>query len=150
MTTSFEPILGWRVWHVEPGADGARLLSWSQSAEWPVARRMDAGCRAPLGLGWRRPAHGAPRAGHRCGIYAFRERADAERLLLEAGPAGAGRGRLAAALGRVSLWGRVFENTRGWRAEFAYPYDLLLFGGDQRLAAELRAGYAVDVMLADA
>ena len=51
------------------------------------------------------------------------------------------------ALGRVSLWGRVIENVDGWRAQYAYPYDLLLLGGDQAQASELRRRYAVDVEL---
>lgn len=147
--TSIEPILGWRVWHVDPGAGQPRLCSWSQSAEWPARRRMEAGCRALLGLRWRARGHGAPRAGHRCGIYAFHERRDAEALLRELGPVGAAAGRLPAAIGRVSLWGRVIENTGGWRGEFAYPYDVVLFGADASLAAELRSRYAVDVSLGD-
>jgi hypothetical protein len=111
---------------------------------------MEAGCRKLLGLGWRDKSHGAPRPGHVCGIYAFRERGQAEELLHQFGPVGAGANRLPAALGRVSLWGRVIENTGGWRAQFAYPYDLVLHGGDAELAAELRRRYAVDVSLAPA
>ena len=52
------------------------------------------------------------------------------------------------ALGLVSLWGRVVENVDGWRAEFAYPYDLTLVGGDDALARDLRRRYLVDVGLA--
>jgi len=51
------------------------------------------------------------------------------------------------ALGRVSLWGRVIETERGFRAERAYPYDLLLLGGTEQLARRLRSRYAVDVSL---
>ena len=51
------------------------------------------------------------------------------------------------ALGRVSLWGRVIENVDGWRAQFAYPYDLLLVGGDPAAARALARRYAVDVSL---
>jgi hypothetical protein len=36
----------------------------------------------------------------------------------------------------------------GWRAQFAYPYDVVLFGGDEKTARELRRRYAVDVALA--
>jgi hypothetical protein len=59
------------------------------------------------------------------------------------GSAAAGRRPLA--LGRVSLWGRVIENIDGFRAQYAYPYDLELVGGDEQLAGALRARYAVDV-----
>lgn len=143
--TTTEPILGWRVWHVDTRRGGARLLSWSQRAEWPPSRRMVAGCRRLHGLMPLQAGHDAPLLGHACGIYAFRDREDAERLLEQLGPIGSPAGRLAAAIGRVSLWARVIENTGGWRGQFAYPYDLTLRGGDARLAERLRAGYGVEV-----
>ena len=49
-------------------------------------------------------------------------------------------------LGRVSLWGRVFENTHGWRAQYAYPFELLVVGGDTAVVHGLRDAYAVDVL----
>jgi hypothetical protein len=73
----------------------------------------------------------------------LREKAAAEALIREL-PV---RGR-PVAIGRVSLWGRVVENTNGWRAQFAYPYDLLVYGADEQLAADLRRRYGVDVALA--
>ena len=33
------------------------------------------------------------------------------------------------AYGRVSLWGRIVEHKHGYRAQFAYPLDLVLAGG---------------------
>ena len=33
----------------------------------------------------------------------------------------------------------------GFRAQYAYPYDLFLIGGEDGLARELRRLYAVDV-----
>ena len=138
--TSIEPILGWRVWHVDPRGGQPQLLSWCRQGEWPEGRRMEAYCRSLRG-------HDAPCRGHGCGIYAVRDRSAAEALLSQLGRVGSAFGRLPAALGRVSLWGRVIENTGGWRAQFAYPYDLELFGGDASLAADLRRGYAVDVEL---
>ncbi len=140
--TSIEPILGWRVWHVDPA--GPWLRSWAQTADWPAGERMEAGCRSRLGLRWRSRDHGAPNREHDCGIYACREREDAERLIDHLD----GRGRLPTAIGRVSLWGRVFENTGGWRAQFAYPYDIELVGGSSDLAAGLRRRYGVDVSVA--
>jgi hypothetical protein len=145
---SIEPILGWRIWHVDPGSGRVRLRSWAQSSVWPAGRRMEAQCRSLLSLMRPAWAHEAPRKGHRCGIYALRDRDAAETMLHEIGEAGPASNRLPAALGRVSLWGRVMEHTGGWRAQFAYPYDLLLFGADEALAAQLRREYAVDVALA--
>ena len=146
--TSLEPILGWRIWHVDPRPGGPRLRSWAHSVPWPAGRRMEAVCRSPLSLVLPSRSHPAPRKGHRCGIYAVREREPAETMLHEIGEAGPLAGRLPAALGRVSLWGRVIENDGGWRAQFAYPYDLVLFGADESIAAGLRRDYAVDVALA--
>jgi hypothetical protein len=140
-----EPILGWRIWHVDPGSGAVRLRSWTHSAVWPAGRRMEAQCRSLLSVVLPAWGHAAPRKGHSCGIYALRDRDPAEAMLHEIGEAGPASSRLPAALGRVSLWGRVMENTGGWRAQFAYPYDLVLFGGDESLAAQLRREYAVDV-----
>jgi hypothetical protein len=109
---------------------------------------MEAHCRSILSLALPAWSHAAPRKGHSCGIYALRDRGAAEAMLHEIGEAGRAYDRLPAALGRVSLWGRVIENTGGWRGQFAYPYDLTLYGADESLAAELRRGYAVDVALA--
>jgi hypothetical protein len=143
--TSIEPVLGWRVWHVEPGQPCLR--SWAQSADWPAGEKLEAGCRSAFGLRWRPKGHGAPRNGHDCGIYACRERAEAEQLVRDLDEIVPPADRFPTAIGRVSLWGRVIENTGGWRAQFAYPYDLELRGGDEELAAKLRSRYAVDVSL---
>ena len=146
--TSIEPILGWRIWHVDPGPGGPRLRSWAQGTEWPAGRRLEAHCRSILSIALPAWSHEAPRNAHCCGIYALREREAAAAMLREIGEAGPAFNRLPAALGRVSLWGRVFENTAGWRAQYAYPYDLVLFGADEAIAADLRGVYSVDVALA--
>jgi hypothetical protein len=129
-----EPLIGWRLWHVRDG----RLVSWAQDAEWPAGRRLEARCRRLL----RRSCSGAPGDGHTCGIYATRTRDAALRLLHELPPLPA-----PVAIGRVSLWGRVFENVGGWRAQYAYPYSLELVGGGEAVARELRALYRVDAAM---
>lgn len=135
MTCYAEPLLGWRVWHVRGNGDGYGLASWSRDATWPARERMEARCRRLLSQ-----AHHAPRLGHRCGIYAVRTRELARALLDELPPLPG-----AVALGRVSLWGRVIENTLGWRAQYAYPYELELIGAPDGMATALRDRYAVDV-----
>ena len=143
-----EPVLGWRVWHVEVGADGPELLSWSRPYRWPARQRMEALCRR-LWV-WRVKPHPAPAAGHRCGLYAMRRREDLEQILrplFAHGPPG-GAGRRAIAIGRVSLWGRTIANVRGWRAQYGYPYELEVVGADEELCRDLAARYAVDVCLA--
>jgi hypothetical protein len=47
----------------------------------------------------------------------------------------------------VSLWGRILARERGFRAQYAYPFELYLIGGDEQIARELRDSYAVDVSL---
>jgi hypothetical protein len=137
MTPTYaEPLLGWRLWHVDRDH---RLLSWSQDAHWPERGQFEARCRRLLGR-----CDGAPRRGHACGIYALRTRELAEALVRQLPAPVTG----AIALGRVSLWGRVIENVDGWRAQFAYPYDIELLGGDEGVARELRRRYAIDVALA--
>jgi hypothetical protein len=133
---------------VDPEPGRPLLRSWAHSAAWPAGRRMEAHCRSILSLALPFRGHSAPKKGHKCGIYALSDRDAAEAMLHELGEVGPRFARLPAALGRVSLWGRVIENTGGWRAQFAYPYDLTMFGADESLAADLRREYAVDAVLA--
>ena len=162
-----EPILAWRLWHVRLQGDEYRLESFTRHhVSWPAGRRLAASCPVH--------GENAPASGHECGIYAFTTRALAEDLLRRytgvhqcygrpyGGPPPPRQGRptlLARpygepppprrgrplALGRVSLWGRVLEREKGFRAKYAYPYELFLVGGDARIAGALRATYAVDV-----
>lgn len=144
-----EPIVGWRLWQVRPHEDGHRLESFTwHHVSWPARERLAARC----------PTHGdaAPARGHECGIYAFTVRELAEDLLRrymgvrhhygrhyrELPPRAPGR---PLALGRVSLWGRILVRDKGFRAQYAYPYELFVIGGDEGIARELRARYAVDV-----
>ncbi len=49
------------------------------------------------------------------------------------------------AVGVVSLWGNVIEGEDGWRAQYAYPYDISVYTDNMRVAAFLREQYQVDV-----
>ena len=144
-----EPLIGWRLWQVRTHADGHRLESFTaHHVTWPAQRRLQATC----------PQHGAdaPAAAHECGIYAFRTRESAEDLLRRYvgvrqryGPDAElpppPRPARPMALGRVSLWGRILEREHGFRAQFAYPYEIFLLGGNEAIARDLRRLYAVDV-----
>ena len=149
--TSIEPVLGWRLWHVRLHNDEHRLESFTMHhVSWPAGSRFEARCAV----------HGesAPAHEHECGIYAFKMRVHAEELLRrytgvrhrygreyrELPPVRQGR---PIALGSVSLWGRILARERGYRAQFAYPYELFIIGGDEQIARELRDRYAVDVSL---
>jgi hypothetical protein len=144
-----EPILAWRLWHVRLHEGDYRLESFTwHHVSWPAATRFEATCSIH--------GHAAPVQGHECGIYAFRTRDLAEDLLRrytgvrqrygpvpeEPPPPRLGR---PVALGQVSLWGRVLVRDRGYRAQYAYPYELFLIDGDGEIAAGLRRRYAVDV-----
>ncbi len=137
---SLEPIVGWRIWRI--AADGV-LCAVVWGARWEPQARFGARCEETPSPFWEHGAtaapHPAPSRDCECGIYAFKTRADALQLAREK----VAQGPLV--LGRASLWGRVFETERGYRAEYAYPYDLELLGGSVALAAELRNRYAIDV-----
>jgi hypothetical protein len=138
-----EPILGWRVWRVD---DDGLLSAVVWGARWEPRERFEAQCedRAfPFWVGTA-PPHGAPWAGCARGIYAFKHRAQAALLAREKVDGAP------LALGRASLWGKVLETERGYRAALAYPYDLELLGGSEVLAAQVRSLYAVDVSTAPA
>jgi hypothetical protein len=105
---SLEEVEGWRAWSVVE-RDGAYLLSSLTRAEaWEPGRSFEATCS--------RRHHEAPGARCSCGVYAA---ADPDEL--------AGLGRIAgAAIGQVSLWGRLVEHSRGYRAAAAYPTRIRL------------------------
>ena len=135
-TTSIEAISGWRLWQVVPWERSQyRLAAWSLAdLVWPAHERCESTC-----LRVREAGHLAPQPRCGCGLYAFRSRSLAETAMASEMRPGT------VALGRVSLWGRVVEHGSGWRAQYGYPYELLLVGEDTAAARELRAAYAVDV-----
>ena len=137
-----EPLRGWRAWQVVESRHGPVLASWWVSAVWPACRPLQARCAF----------HGPrPSAHHTCGIHAFSARDDAlaylERrdeapLLFTRPPQSA----LGIVVGRVSGWGRAVVHARGWRSQFAYPYDLYLLRGGRALARAVAARYRVETV----
>jgi hypothetical protein len=146
-----EPIVGWRLWHVRLHEDDYRLESFTwHHVSWPARGRFEAHCSLHQA--------DAPVPGHECGIYAFTTRELAEDLLRRYTGVRQHCGRpdrelpplrhgSPLAIGRVSLWGRVVARENGFRAQYAYPYELFLIGGNEAIARALRARYAVDVSL---
>lgn len=137
-----EPLLGWRAWLVVDTRHGPALASWCMSALWPPRRALQARCER----------HGSrPVAHHICGIHAFTARAAALAYVesTHETPPGLFARRpqqaLGIAFGRASGWGRAVAHTRGWRSEFAYPFDLQLLQGDRTLARTLAGRYGVEV-----
>ena len=144
-----EPVMGWRLWQVRPHADGHRLESFTaHHVTWPARCRLEATCAVHGGF--------APAREHECGIYALRTRELAEDLLRRYVGVKQRYGRddelpppprpaRPIALGSVSLWGRILEREHGFRAQYAYPYEIVLLGGDEAIARDLHSRYAIDV-----
>jgi hypothetical protein len=89
--------------------------------------------------------HEAPWAGHECGLWALKDFEAARKRLLGwistfwcGDPVGV-------AIGQVSLWGRVIEHEKGYRAQYAYPFALTLETLEEEQARAIRREYAVDV-----
>ena len=105
---SAEAVDGWRAWSVREHDGDVWLSSLTRAEDWEPAAPFVATCS--------RRRHAPPRRGCSCGVYAA---ANPEEL--------AGLGRIAgAAIGQVSLWGRIAEHSRGYRAGAAYPARLRL------------------------
>jgi hypothetical protein len=114
-----EPIVGWRSWLVVREGEGFRLRSVLYEALWPARGELIACCLRRSSL-WRRSCeHVAPAYRCRCGVYAAKQPGDAASYL--AGRSWGDALAVHRVIGTVSLWGRVVECTRGWRASHAYP-----------------------------
>jgi hypothetical protein len=117
-----EPILGWRLWRLHrTDADELRLAPTTPRSDWEPAVAIHATCSGAhtrLYMVFNpelEATHRSPMPGCTCGIHAMK---DARRVSRSLAPA--------AVIGRVAMWGRVLEHSRGWRAEFAYPSRLRL------------------------
>ena len=115
-----EPILGFRAWRLVLGADGPRIGPTTPRPTWPPREAPAAECsgthtRLYMVFDPTATPHRCPDEGCTCGWHAVR---DASTLVRPGGPA--------AVIGQVSLWGKVIEHARGFRAEFAYPARLRL------------------------
>jgi hypothetical protein len=103
-----EIVEGWRAWSVVEERGELRLSSLTRADPWEPLQPFGARCS--------RRDHDAPGRACACGVYAASR---PEEL--------AGLGRIAgAAIGQVSLWGRVAQHRRGYRAATAYPARLRL------------------------
>jgi len=98
-----EEVEGWRAWSVVERDGGYVLSSLTRAEAWSRGAPFVATCS--------RKRHEAPGRRCSCGVYAASDPGEL-----------AGLGRIAgAAVGRVSLWGRLVEHSRGYRAAAAYP-----------------------------
>ena len=119
-------MVGWRVWNVVQADGELRLSSLVYHQIWPPGRKVGACCRRTLAaLPWSRlPLHEAPGYDCCCGIYAVGSPELAARYLrteVDNAPRAVQR-----VFGAVSLWGRVVESDRGWRAAYGYPHRIVV------------------------
>ena len=143
-----DPLVGWRIWRIRrlDSLDDERPLRLAAAGRLGIPKFWEPQTANRAVCSNYRTRHEAPWPGCRCGIYGFKERERAERALHRYA-----RDDLSGwALGRVSLWGRIVDSEHGWRAEYAYPYDLVVFTRNRRIPRELRDVYAVDVSVAEA
>lgn len=139
-----EPLLGWRAWKVwAPLSSSDSYLAFSSvilDTPWTPRRKVTAEHSFDLGA----KCCGLLESGCSCGVYAFKDAADAFAYLTKV------RDRLLGmsvdvALGTVSLWGRVVDCERGYKAQFAYPHHIYLPATISRFMLKVSSAFGVDV-----
>jgi hypothetical protein len=136
------PLLGWRAWRlwVPPPGSGTcpAFSSVILGTPWAPRRRFSAEHSFDLGARCR----GLLELGCSCGVYAFKDLAEAFIYLTNV------RDRLLGmsadvALGTVSLWGKVVECERGYKAQYAYPHHIYLPASLARFVPEISSVFGV-------
>ena len=115
-----EPVVGWRSWLVVREGEDFWLRSVVYDALWVPRKALIARCLHRRLVPWRkRTEHVPPARECECGVYAART-PDGALPYIDRGGWGDAQG-VHRVIGTVSLWGRVVECERGWRASRAYP-----------------------------
>lgn len=136
MPDGVTPITAWRAWKVDESKPVPQLAALGGYGAWEPRKAIEATCKndgiagysfAPIGMGAmaqialaaaaERKQHQAPCRDCTCGIWAF--------TTLE-GLIDALDGYKPRVIGMVSMWGRIIECVKGFRAQFAYPKELWL------------------------
>jgi hypothetical protein len=131
----YEPTVGWRVWLVVADGGALRLSSVLYPTVWQPGQEMIAECNLSPRL---RRHHPPPVGECSCGLYAAMSLTDSISYFDGCGQNS--RRSVYRVVGRVSLWGRVIEGERGWRASHAYPARIYVpercLGGESSFSAE--------------
>jgi hypothetical protein len=138
ITTTAEPIVGWKIWRVEHGEERTRLRSVLYGSLWPPGRPAVADCKKLY-----RARHEAPDPVCECGIHAAKSLEQWRHYLVVGGDR---------VFGRVLLWGDRLEGELGWRAAAAYPLALYVPTtlDDAEAVAEGLSVYGVPVEISGA
>jgi hypothetical protein len=130
-----EPVVGWRTWNAVDRHRRARLSSVIQRSVWPTREPLLASCRCARWALWpfSRLRHEAPAPDCGCGIYAASPGVVRRYL-----PEHVAESVMVRVIGRVALWGVVYEHEHGWRASAAYPTCLFVPVVDLRPATAER------------
>lgn len=129
------PIVAYRTWKWD--ADGLKSLN---AERWLPGEALEARCRAfPLIL-----ALNGPHERCSCGIYAAKD----VQHLIETGYMAYGQ-----VHGEVYLWGKIYEHTLGYRAQYAYPkafvlpYDVVPYSDELECRLQSLITYAVEAII---
>ena len=123
-----EPTIAWRKWLVD--TRDCLLRSLFKDSVWIPGQRFQARCQRDRGmLHASGPSCGfAPNKRCVCGIYAVKSRDELRRYGKHRNPYERMQEipHTLTVVGHVSLWGRIIETEHGYKAEYAYPYDLIV------------------------
>lgn len=150
--------VGWRCWRVDETGYLRPLVWVGGPFVWPAGKRCVAKCPhrhvppCPTEMRFGREAgeRGYYDTGCKCGLHAWKEKRVAlldwhsHHPCSQPFPTKSWM-----CVGRVSLWGHVREHERGWRAEFAYPYDIYMCDHGMERADMVARRYGVEVLRLD-
>lgn len=109
--SSDDPVIAWRYWQVTTGTVVLSSVTQKQWT-WKPGQAFRAVCA------W--TGHTAPADGCDCGVHGSKDLKSLRDHGLCLAPG------TPLVMGRVALWGKVVPDTRSWRAEYAYPAELLV------------------------